>query len=150
MKCPKCNIGDTKVYDSRISKNGKAMKRRRECLECKYRFTTIEEVKILDLMVKKRNGQLVPFSEEKLESGIRKAYNKRPVDSTTVQTIAQAVLEDILMLDQTPISSVKIGKLALKRLKEKDKVAFICYSAMFSNFDSVEDFIKIIKPEALS
>ena len=144
MKCPKCNQGDTKVYDSRISKNGKAMRRRRECLECRYRFTTVEEPKILDLGVKKRSGQIVPFSEAKLESGIRKAFNKRPVDAVFIQDLTQDVLEDILALDQNPISSVKLGKLTLKRLKETDKVAFICYSAMFSNFESVEDFINII------
>ena len=146
MICPKCNFSDTKVYDSRVSKSGKAMRRRRRCIECNYRFTTVEEAKILDLMVKKRSGQLVPFSEDKLESGIRKAFNKRPVDPATMQSITQTVLEDILALDQNPISSVKVGKMTLKRLKEQDKVAFICYSAMFSNFDSVDDFIKIIKP----
>ena len=147
MNCPKCNIGDTKVYDSRQSKSGRAMRRRRECLACKYRFTTVEEAKILDLNVKKRSGQIVPFSEDKLEYGIRKAFNKRPVESTKIQDLTQQVLEDILALDHNssnPISSVKIGKLTLKRLKEADKVAFICYSAMFSNFESVEDFIKII------
>jgi transcriptional repressor NrdR len=146
MNCPKCNSNDTKVYDSRTSKNGKAIRRRRECLACTYRFTTIEEVKILDLNIKKRNGQITPFLEKKLESGIRKAFNKRPVDATKVQAITQQVLEDILKLDQNPISSKKVGKLALKHLKTEDKVAFICYSAMFSNFTSVDDFIQIIKP----
>jgi transcriptional repressor NrdR len=145
MKCPKCNNKDTKVYDSRESKNGKATRRRRECIICNYRFTTVEEPKILDLMVKKRNGQLVPFSEKKLESGIRKAFNKRPVESLAVQSITQHVVEDMLTLDQNPVSSIKIGKLALKHLKNVDKVAFVCYSAMFSNFDSVDDFIKIIQ-----
>ena len=144
MKCPKCNQGDTKVYDSRAAKQGRAMRRRRECLDCRYRFTTVEEPKILDLNVKKRNGQLVPFSEAKLESGIRKAFNKRPVEAGLIDNLTQEVLEDILALDCNPISSVKVGKLALKRLKSTDKVAFICYSAMFSNFESVEDFIKII------
>ena len=144
MNCLKCNHGDTKVYDSRTFKLGKAIRRRRECLSCGYRFTTVEEPKTSALNVRKRNGQIVPFSEEKLESGIRKAFNKRPVEAGLVQELSQQVLEDILALDQNPISSVKVGKMALKRLKEADKVAFICYSAMFSNFESVEDFIKII------
>lgn len=144
MNCLKCNQGDTKVYDSRVVKTNKAIRRRRECLECGYRFTTVEEPKTFELNVLKRNGQIKPFSEEKLESGIRKAFNKRPVEAGLVEELSQQVLEDVLALDQNPISSVKVGKMALKRLKEADKVAFICYSAMFSNFESVEDFIKII------
>ncbi len=148
MICPKCKKSDTKVYDSRSSKNGKAMRRRRECLSCKYRFTTVEEAKVLDLMIKKRNGNLVAFSEDKLEGSIRKAFNKRPVDTSTIQMIAQKVTEDILLLEGGPITAVKVGKLVLKHLKEVDKVAFICYSAMFSNFENVEDFIHIIQSKS--
>jgi transcriptional repressor NrdR len=147
MYCPKCHTKNTKVYDTRSAQGGKATKRRRMCDSCKHRFTTVEEVKIFDQMVKKRNGQEVLFSEEKLEQGIRKAFNKRTVDNTKVMRLVQNVTTDILQAGKNPISSVKIGKLVLKNLEDVDKAAFICYSAMFCNFESVDDFINLVKPK---
>ncbi|NJL96468.1 transcriptional repressor NrdR [Candidatus Gracilibacteria bacterium] len=148
MNCPKCHYNNTKVYDTRTTQSGKVTRRRRQCLECKHRFTTVEEVKIFDLMVKKRNGQEVIFSEKKLEQGIRKAFNKRPVDNAKIAKLVQDVIEDVLQASKNPISSVKVGKLVLKNLEKVDKVAFICYSAMFSNFDSVDDFINLVRPKS--
>jgi transcriptional repressor NrdR len=146
MICPKCHHIETKVYDTRVTQNGKITRRRRECLDCHHRFTTIEEVKVLDLMVEKRNGQTVPFSDDKLEKGIRKAFNKRRIDNAKITLLVSKVTEDILAIDRNPIKSTKIGKLVLKNLEKVDKVAFICYSAMFSNFENEDDFIKLIKP----
>jgi transcriptional repressor NrdR len=146
MFCPKCQFSETKVYDTRVTQNGRVTRRRRECLKCRHRFTTVEEVKVLDLMVEKRNGQTVPFSEEKLEKGIRKAFNKRRIDNNKLSNIVQKVTEDILAIDKNPIKSTKIGKVVLKNLEKVDKVAYICFSAMFSNFENEDDFIKLIKP----
>jgi transcriptional repressor NrdR len=146
MFCPKCQFSETKVYDTRVTQSGRVTRRRRECLKCKHRFTTIEEIKVLDLMVEKRNGQTVPFSEEKLEKGIRKAFNKRRIDNNRLTNIVQKVTEDILATDKNPIKSTKIGKIVLKNLEKVDKVAYICFSAMFSNFENEDDFIKLIKP----
>ncbi|MBC7471665.1 MAG: transcriptional repressor NrdR [candidate division SR1 bacterium] len=146
MFCPKCQFSETKVYDTRVTQNGRITRRRRECLKCHHRFTTIEEIKILDLMVEKRNGQTMPFSEEKLEKGIKKAFNKRRIDNNKVLSIVQKVTEDILATDKNPIKSTKIGKIVLKNLEKVDKVAYICFSAMFSNFENEDDFIKLIKP----
>jgi transcriptional repressor NrdR len=146
VNCPKCHNSETKVYDTRVTQNGKITRRRRECLKCQHRFTTIEEVKVLDLMVEKRNGQTVPFSEEKLEKGIRKAFNKRRVDNGKITILVSKVTEDILAADKNPIRSTRIGKIVLKNLEKVDKVAYICYSAMFSNFENEDDFIKLIKP----
>ncbi len=146
MNCPKCHNSETKVYDTRVTQNGKITRRRRECLKCQHRFTTIEEIKVLDLMVEKRNGQTVPFSEEKLEKGIRKAFNKRRVDNGKITILVSKVTEDILAAEKNPIKSTRIGKIVLKNLESVDKVAYICYSAMFSNFENEDDFIKLIKP----
>lgn len=146
MFCPKCQFPETKVYDTRVTQSGRVTRRRRECLKCRHRFTTVEEVKVLDLMVEKRNGQTVPFSEEKLEKGIRKAFNKRRIDNNKLSNIVQKVTEDILAIDKNPIKSTKIGKVVLKNLEKVDKVAYICFSAMFSNFENEDDFIKLIKP----
>jgi transcriptional repressor NrdR len=146
MFCPKCQFSETKVYDTRVTQNGRVTRRRRECLKCRHRFTTVEEIKVLDLMVEKRNGQTVPFSDEKLEKGIRKAFNKRRLDNNKLSNIVQKVTEDILATDKNPIKSIRIGKIVLKNLEKVDKVAYICFSAMFSNFENEDDFIKLIKP----
>jgi transcriptional repressor NrdR len=146
MFCPKCQFSETKVYDTRVTQAGRVTRRRRECLKCKHRFTTVEEIKVLDLMVEKRNGQIVPFTEDRLEKGIRKAFNKRRIDNNKISSIIQKVTEDILATDKNPIKSTKIGKIVLKNLEKVDKVAYICFSAMFSNFENEDDFIKLIKP----
>ena len=146
MYCPKCHFPETKIYDTRVTQNGRVTRRRRECLKCQHRYTTVEEIKVLDLMVEKRNGQTAPFSEEKLEKGIRKAFNKRRIDNNKILNIVQKVTEDILAIDKNPIKSTRIGKVVLKNLEKTDKVAYICFSAMFSNFENEDDFIKLIKP----
>jgi transcriptional repressor NrdR len=145
MICPKCQQPGTDVYDSRLTNNSRAVRRRRECKSCGYRFTTLEEVKVLDLSVEKRNGQVSPFSEEKLEKGIRKAFNKRTIDNSKVAKLVQKVIEDILATGKNPVKSTKIGRLVLKNLKEVDEAAYICYWAMFGSFKTAEDFNKLLK-----
>lgn len=145
MQCPKCHKTSTNVYDTRISKNGKSTRRRRECTNCGYRFTTIEEVKVLDLKVEKRNGQMVDFSEEKLEKGIKKAFNKRNIDNFKMSELVQKVVDDVLATGKNPIKSTKIGRLVLKNLKTTDEVAYVCYGAMFWNFESVDDFQQLLQ-----
>lgn len=148
MNCPRCHSSSTSVYDTRISKAGKATRRRRECPDCGFRFTTIEEVKILDLKVEKRNGQMVDFSEEKLEKGIKKAFNKRNTDNIRITELVQKVTDDILATGKNPIKSTKIGRLVLKNLKTIDEAAYVCYGAMFWNFESVEDFQELLREVA--
>jgi len=145
MKCPRCHFDNTSVYDTRISKGGKATRRRRECPNCGFRFTTIEEVIILDLKVEKRNGQMVDFSEDKLEKGIKKAFNKRNTDNIKITELVQKVTDDILATGKNPIKSTKIGRLVLKNLKTTDEAAYVCYGAMFWNFESVEDFQELLR-----
>jgi transcriptional repressor NrdR len=144
MRCPKCNFPNTKVYDTRVSHHGKVTRRRRECYKCSYRFTTIEEIKVMDLKVEKRNGQVTDFSEEKLEQGIRKAFNKRTIDNQKIATVVQRVVDDVLATGKKTVKATKIGKLVLKHLKEVDEAAYICYGAMFWSFSSVKDFNRLL------
>ncbi len=144
MFCPKCQYPETKVLDTRLSNNGKITRRRRECISCSYRFTTIESIKVLDLKVEKRNGQIVDFSEEKLESGIRKSFNKRSINSQKISSLVQKTIEDILLTNKNPIKTTKIGKIVLRNLKNTDDAAYICFGAMFWSFSSVEDFKKLL------
>ncbi len=145
MICPSCGNKSTKVYDSRNTKNGRAIRRRRECLKCGYRFTTLEEVKVLDLMVEKRNGQIVNFSEEKLEKGIRKAFNKRRIDNQKIGKIIQKVIEDIVATGKNPVKSTRIGKIVLKNLQSFDEAAYVCFWAMYGNFETAEEFDNLLK-----
>lgn len=145
MYCPKCLHNNTDVSDSRVINEGKNVRRRRVCPECSYRFSTLEAVKILDLKVEKRNGRLVMFDEEKLERGIRKAFNKRNIDPVKIEKIVQEVQEEILKLDKKIIKSVRIGRLVLRVLKKHDEAAYICYWAMFGDFETAEDFNELLK-----
>jgi transcriptional repressor NrdR len=143
MRCPKCHQMNSRVLDSRPSNQN--VRRRRECENCLYRFTTIEEIRIFELCVEKRNGLISIFSEQKLEFGIRKAFNKRFVDEEKIKHIIQKSVEDILATDADPIKTIQIGNIVLKNLKEVDEAAYICFCAMFGNFESVEDFNQLLK-----
>ena len=145
MKCPRCNLSSTKVYDTRETRSGLATRRRRCCPRCKYRFTTLEEVKVLDLYVSKRNGQVELFDQEKLTKGIAKAFNKRKIDNQKVTHIVQDVIQEVIEQNQNPIKSTKLGRIVLRNLREIDEAAYICYWAMFGNFESTEDFNKLLK-----
>ena len=121
------------------------MRRRRSCPQCTYRFTTVEVAKVLDLYVQKRNGQTELFSEDKLDRGVRKAFNKRRVDNQKVESLVQQVIEKVMVLSQTTVTSLQIGDIVLSILKNQDEAAFICFSAMFGNYGTKEDFNIILK-----
>jgi transcriptional repressor NrdR len=145
MFCPKCKCNDTQVYDTRVVNNGKSIKRRRECAECKFRFTTFEELKVIDLYVKKRNGQEVQFDKEKLKHSILKAFNKRKVDLDQINLVTEDVIESLLSKKVDVISSEEIGNTVLNTLRNVDQAAYICFMAMFKNFDTANDFIQLVK-----
>jgi transcriptional repressor NrdR len=143
MFCPRCNFQDTKVVDSRPI--DKTVRRRRECLNCGFRFTTEEELRAFDLYVEKRNGTIVFFNKEKLEYGIKKSFNKRRINEDKLGQIVHKVTEEIIAENKNPIKSTKIGRIVLKNLREVDTAAYICFWAMFGNFENVEDFNKLLK-----
>lgn len=140
MHCPVCSHEDTKVVDSRLSQEGAAIRRRRECEACGYRFSTNEEVELLDLTVVKRNGQRETYSRDKLEHGLKKALEKRPVTDAAFRTLVHEVERDIQRKASSELTSGDIGEIVMNRLKSFDKVAFIRFASVYRQFEDVDSF----------
>jgi transcriptional repressor NrdR len=150
MFCPKCSSTDTQVYDSRVINDGKTIKRRRECTTCGYRFTTLEELKVVDIYVKKRSGQEVTFNKEKLQNSIQKAFNKRKVNNQLINSVVEEVTNTIVSSSGDMVSSEEIGNMVISKLRDVDQAAYICFMAMFKNFETAEDFINLVKQFEIS
>jgi transcriptional repressor NrdR len=142
MKCPNCGKDDTKVLDSRPINDGLAIRRRRECIKCDFRFSTHEEMEILDLTVVKRDGRREPYLREKIESGIHKAFEKRPLTREDFAAIMSGIEQDIQKLDKKEIQAKEIGNIVMRRMKSKDQVAYIRFASVYRKFADVEEFIK--------
>lgn len=140
MRCPVCNFEDTKVVDSRITQDGLSIRRRRECMECVYRFSTVEETEILDLTVIKRDGQRQPYQREKLEAGLRRSLQKRPYDAEAFKSLAGSIERDIQKLKKDEISSEEIGEIVMEHLKSFDTVAYIRFASVYRSFADVASF----------
>lgn len=145
MKCPNCSNEETKVLDSRPIFNGLAIRRRRECIKCGARFSTHEEMEILDLMVVKRDGKTEAYMREKIESGVRKAFEKRPLSREDFHSIIAGVEQDIQKTGKSQITSREIGNIVMRRIKGKDQVAYIRFASVYRKFADVEEFIKEAK-----
>jgi len=141
MRCPKCQFEETKVLDSRPVEDGGAIRRRRCCEKCEYRFSTYEEVEILDLSVIKRDGSKQPYTREKLERGIKRAFEKREHSDDTLKKIISGIEQDIQKKAKDgEINSQDIGEFIMKRLKRIDKVAYIRFASVYRQFEDVEEF----------
>lgn len=142
MNCPFCNNSDTKVVDSRDTSDGKITRRRRECLKCEARFSTYEEVELLRLTVVKKDGRKVDYDKNKIESGIRKALEKRPVSEDKFSKLMGDVEYCLRSLEKSEISTREIGRIILKKLRELDEVAYVRFASVYKSFTSVESFKK--------
>ncbi len=146
MKCPFCKKArQTKVVDSRTIKNGRAVRRRRECLTCTERFTTYEEMETLRVTVIKRDGTREEYDRYKVESGLRKALEKRPV---TEERIAKLIVEiecEIQSKEKREMKSRVIGKIIMDKLRDVDDVAFIRYASVYKAVGSADGFHKVIQ-----
>lgn len=142
MRCPSCLKEDTKVLDSRPVDEGAAIRRRRECEKCEFRFSTYEEMEILGLAVRKRNNDKQTYSRDKLERGIRRSFEKRPAgDDQTLKKLISGIEQDIQKKSRDgEISSKDIGDIAMKRIKKIDKVAYIRFASVYRQFEDVEEF----------
>jgi transcriptional repressor NrdR len=149
MICPICYFEDTKVIDSRVASDGLSIRRRRECEKCGFRFSTFEEMEILDLTVVKRDGQKEVYSRDKLVSGLKKALEKRPLDDDGFKKLVHNIERDIQQLKKNEVSSGEIGEMVMKHLREADVVAYIRFASVYESFEDVNDFAdmlnKIIK-----
>ena len=140
MHCTVCNHPDTKVIDSRISNNGLNIRRRRECLKCDYRFSTLEEVEILDLTIVKSDGRRETYNREKIESGLKKALEKRSITKERFRELVTKIERDIQKKKKREVTSRVIGDIVMNRLKSVDKVAYIRFVSVYSAFEDISKF----------
>lgn len=140
MKCPICYYQDTKVIDSRVASDGLSIRRRRECLKCGFRFSTYEEIEILDLLIVKRDGRKESYGREKLTKGLKKALEKRPITKDKFKKLVNAIERDLQKLRQNEITSNQIGQIVMKHLKKADQVAYIRFASVYQSFKDVQTF----------
>jgi len=145
MKCPFCQKSSNKVVDSRLSQNGRAIRRRRECLRCKRRFTTYEYIEETPLMVIKKDGRREPFDRNKLLAGVVKACEKRPISMERLEKLADSIGQAIQKDFQKEIKSKAIGELVMKKLYGLDEVAYVRFASVYRQFKDVSQFMKEIK-----
>ncbi len=145
MKCPACQFLDTKVVDSRVTKDGAAIRRRRECLRCGYRFTTYERVEMQLPMVIKRDGRREPFSREKIIEGIRKACQKRPISMDQIEAFVNELERELVETGEREIPSTTIGERVMAKLHEWDDVAYVRFASVYRQFQDVKEFLEQIQ-----
>ncbi|OGF18749.1 transcriptional regulator NrdR [Candidatus Falkowbacteria bacterium CG10_big_fil_rev_8_21_14_0_10_44_15] len=140
MRCPACNVSDTKVLDSRVASDGFSIRRRRECLKCGFRFSTYEEVEILDLTIVKRDGRKESYSREKLTNGLKKSLEKRPITEENFKKLVSRIERDLQLLRKSEITSQQIGQIVMKELRKTDQVAYIRYASVYESFKDAQTF----------
>ncbi len=140
MRCPSCSRLDDKVVDSRTAEEGAAIRRRRECLACGYRYTTYERLEELPLVVIKRSGDRVAFERAKIAAGIRAAAKNRPISEAQMAAIALEVEETLQVAGGGDVSSQDIGLAVLERLRQSDSVAYMRFASVYKGFDDLADF----------
>lgn len=145
MRCPFCAATDTSVLESRTVDEGKSLRRRRECLKCKKRFTTYEKVGGSAMWVVKKDGRREPYDREKVKKGILRAVEKRPVSMDLVNDLVDRVEREMLRKEKEEVSSKAIGVSILKKLKRTDKVAWLRFASVYLQFEDLEDFARAIK-----
>ena len=142
MKCPECGYEDSKVIDSRPAEN--KIRRRRECLSCKCRFTTYEMVETIPLMVVKKDNTVEPFDRDKLINRLARATVKRPVQIEDLEKMVEDIVQEMKNQFRREVSSDEIGELVLRRLKDIDKVAYIRFASVYRDFNDIDSFVRII------
>ena len=145
MKCPYCGSKDTEVVETRDSEDLETIRRRRECIKCKKRFTTYERIENINLIVIKKAGRREQFDRDKLKRGIIRSCEKTKVSLEDIEKIVTEIERELRGADSVEIESKKIGQMVASRLKSLDKVAYIRFSSVFKRFVDVEDFEKEVK-----
>ena len=140
MKCPFCGYEESKVIDSRETKNGMTIRRRRECLSCQKRFTTYEKIEEIPYMVVKKDGTRQPFDGQKILRGMIKACEKRPVPLSTLEEIAEEIESMLQERPEKEMTTAEIGQLVMQQLKKLDKVAYVRFASVYREFKDVVEF----------
>jgi transcriptional repressor NrdR len=147
VRCPHCGNFDDKVIESRTLANGEAIRRRRECNGCGYRFTSYERLEDKQFMVIKRDGRREPFDRNKIERGVQRALEKRPVSQMSIENLINEIEDQAAILGKVnhEIEAKSLGDLALKKLGALDKVAYIRFASVYRHFENLDEFVREIK-----
>lgn len=145
MQCPYCHNEDTSVLESRITAEGGAMRRRRECVKCSKRFTTYERAEGVDIRVVKKTGKVEDFDREKLKRGVMKATWKRPVSMEQIEAMVDEIERILRRKTTTEVRSWEVGNLVINRLKKIDPLAYLLFASVYREFENLSDFEEEIK-----
>lgn len=141
MRCPKCGCQEDKVIDSRASKEGATIRRRRECLGCEYRFTTYEAIEHEQIMVVKRDGRREPLNKEKLHLSMKRACQKRPVSDEATADAAEKIVSEISNGHEREVPATLIGEHVMRELRALDQVAYVRFASIYRNFAEATEFV---------
>ena len=143
MRCPYCGSLEDKVLESRTMANGESIRRRRECLSCGYRFTSYEHIEEKPFMVVKKDGRRQPFDRQKLEKGIERALEKRPISAFAIDSLVSEIEDEAIKeaKDSREISTEALGNLVQEKLHTVDKVAYIRFASVYRHFENLNEFI---------
>lgn len=145
MRCPNCGGQEDKVVDSRASREGATIRRRRECIACQHRFTTYEEIERDGLLVLKRDGRHEELSRDKLLSGIRKACQKRPVSPKAMEDLVDHIVAEVSSKFENEVPGEVIGTLVMEGLRSIDDVAYVRFASVYRRFQEATDFVHEVK-----
>jgi transcriptional repressor NrdR len=140
MRCPKCGSLDTQVKDSRPTEDSAAIRRRRVCLACHFRFTTFERVQLRELTVIKRNGRRLPFDRDKLARSVEIALRKRNVEPERIEQTVSKIVQELEGLGESEVTTETIGEAVMTHLRELDDVAYVRFASVYRNFREAKDF----------
>ena len=144
MKCPFCSSQEDKVVDSRVSKMGDAIRRRRECLKCGKRYTTYEQIEEIEIMIAKKDGRREAFDRQKVMSGLRKACEKRPVSQATLEGVVDDIEKHLQNRFEKEVASSEIGEIVMNRLFTLDEVAYVRFASVYRQFKDIHAFSDIL------
>ena len=145
MRCPYCNVSDSKVIDSRSKSDGRVIRRRRECISCKRRFTTKEYIEETPILVVKCDQRREAFNREKLKQGILLACTKRPISMAQIDSLVSQVENSLKDQSKEEVSSKEIGESVMAHLKKLDQVAYVRFASVYRNFQAMDEFINEIQ-----
>jgi transcriptional repressor NrdR len=144
MRCPSCGSLDTQVKDSRPTEDSAAIRRRRICMACNFRFTTFERVQLRELTVIKRNGRRVPFDRDKLMRSVQISLRKRPFEPDQIETMVSQIVRELESLGESEVSSETIGEMVMEYLRKLDDVAYVRFASVYRNFREAKDFHEVL------
>ncbi|MFC1621347.1 transcriptional regulator NrdR [Candidatus Omnitrophota bacterium] len=145
MKCPFCGHKEDKVIDSRSSEEGRSIRRRRECLKCKRRFTTYEHIEETSLMVIKKDGRREPFDRKKVLAGLKKACEKRPISTQQLEDLAEKIEYTLQSKFEKEVDASQVGELLMEELYKLDEVAYVRFASVYRQFKDINQFMKELK-----